>query len=449
VVASLLTRPRASLLEVASGSELGAAALLGAIERRAEQLAELGVRGSGQLVLLLKANSIAFFIDLFACWRNHLTVAPLDPKLSAFELQNLQTLCRPIALLSEGGDTLLVGAAWRELEQSALLLFTSGTTGTPKGVNISTQALETKLTLLRDELGPALDGTLCALPTHFGHGLICNALPALLFGRRLAIAPRFDLEFLPTVPGLLREQQLGFMSTVPAVWTMVEKLKLDFRATPLVRVHCASAPLHAELAATVLTRLPLECHFFNVYGITELAGWFGYRQIVAGERSPGRFDHWPSVERRVSADGELCVRAPFMFSGYFPGPAAPALDAQGFFQTGDLWAGDELKGRTKELINRMGLKIYPQDVERALLLTGALEDVHVCGEEHPLYGERVVAFVVLRPGSSLEELRRALGELLVKSKCPEAYYLVAAVLRNSRGKVTAHERQLMRASMST
>ncbi len=134
------------------------------------------------------------------------------------------------------------------LDDDALILFTSGTTGQPKGVVHTHRSLRARWTSLRDHLGLGpYRRTLCLLPTHFGHGLICNCLFPWLSGCELFIQPPFRPELLAQLGAVVDEHEITFMSSVPAVWRIAERLAKPPQAGSLERVFVGSAPLTAQL----------------------------------------------------------------------------------------------------------------------------------------------------------------------------------------------------------
>jgi malonyl-CoA/methylmalonyl-CoA synthetase len=166
-----------------------------------------------------------------------------------------------------------------------------------------------------------------------------------------------------------------------------------------------------------------------------------------GERRPGSVGlPLPGVELRLAGDrGEIEVRGPNVFDGYWQRPEAnaEAFTPDGFFRTGDLGRIDAdgyvtLDGRAKELIISGGYNVYPRELEDVIRAHPAIEDVAIVGERSAEWGERVVAYAVLKAPLDLDALRRWIGDRLAAFKHPRALYAVDALPRNALGKVQKH-----------
>ncbi|MGH6767210.1 MAG: AMP-binding protein, partial [Bradyrhizobium sp.] len=186
--------------DVGLGLSWDAMALEGQIARRAAVLSQMGV-GRGSVVSIGHGGTARFFADLFATWRVGAAAACLDPSLTPGEIRTVVEFSKSVALLVDGSasvDRLAVPIVdlGREHpgrlggdtppprpDDTALLLFTSGTTGTPKGVVLSFEALRARIDGNIAVIGKApLARSLVSLPTHFGHGLIGNSLTPLMAG---------------------------------------------------------------------------------------------------------------------------------------------------------------------------------------------------------------------------------------------------------------------------
>ena len=165
-----------------------------------------------------------------------------------------------------------------------------------------------------------------------------------------------------------------------------------------------------------------------------------------GERRPGSVGFpLPGVDLRLAPDGEIEVRGPNVFSGYWRRPEATAASFRGdWFRTGDLGAVDpdgyvRIVGRAKELIISGGYNVYPREVEEALLAHPAVVDAAVVGAPDPEWGERVCAFVVAGEDVTDAELDAWSAERLAPYKRPRRWERTAEVPRNALGKIVRHE----------
>ena len=240
-------------------------------------------------------NCLEFFAELMAIWKLGGCAIPVDSRLSAFEVGTLSeaadarfavvddaTRADIVATLENAGSRTVLtsetGAAERDAteirqDRDALILFTSGSTGDPKGVIHTHRSLGARWTSLRDHLpAMAFARSLCMLPTHFGHGLICNCLFPWLSGNDLYITPPFRPDLVTRLGSLIDEHGITFMSSVPPIWKLALKLAKPPQKGSLQRVHVGSAPLSAQAWEDV-RRWTGTRQVCNAYGITETGSW--------------------------------------------------------------------------------------------------------------------------------------------------------------------------------
>jgi acyl-CoA synthetase (AMP-forming)/AMP-acid ligase II len=443
-----IARQAGPIIDGKTGDVLDAAALRRRIDRRKDALAADGLR-AGDRVALAHGNSPDFFVDLAALWALGASAVPVDPSQAAPERDGVLRHSGARRLLAPGRDERLPGADGAAGESDeALVLYTSGTASRPKGVVHTFAGLAAKFAALSAVVDArAWNRVLCLLPTHFGHGLVCNSLWPWLTGRELAVFPSNDLGVLARLGETIDLHRADFFSTVPSIWRWI--LHTGVRPPEggtLKRVHCASAPLEAPLwerAGAWAGGAPVV----NVYGTTETAGWIAGTD--AGERPEdglvGR--GWGcEFEARGARDGvgEIWARTDSLMRGYLGRPdLTSAVVRDGWYRTGDVGRVDadgrvRLKGRLDDMINTAGLKVHPDEVEEVLRGCDEVADVCVFGRPHPVLGEEVAAAVVLR-GGDLPRVRAWCDGRLSPHKAPRQWFPLDRIPRNERGKVSRRQ----------
>ena len=295
--------------------------------------------------------------------------------------------------------------------------------------------------------------SLCLLPTHFGHGLICNCLATLNYGGTLVLCRPFDLDLVGKLWGLVAANKIDWFSTVPTIVRLLLQIaerKGAVRVSSLKFVTCASAPLRKEEIDAFERQFGVP--LLNCYGITETASWtaFSPRDGVRDKSSVGiafgcdiRAANSSGNPLPPNEPGELQVRGPSVMLGYYKNEALTARTIQdGWFCTGDYGRVDEegrvyILGRIKEIIIRAGLNVYPSDIDAILLAHPSIAEGYCVGLEDPILGEKIGAAVVVKEGHSMGEqdvIDHCRGAL-AKYKCPETVRFVDAIAKTSRGKV--------------
>jgi len=459
----------------ASGAEQWCSA--GELEERTRTLAHgmgrLGLE-PGDRVLWSTASSLRAVAANIAALRAGLVVVPVNAAYTERELTHVVGDVRPAlaivddpdraALLSRadgdlvvvtpefeviGGDagvtpdaglgSLVLDAA--QPDDVALIAYTSGTTGAPKG------AVLTHGNLLANSESIALtwrweadDRLVHALPIFHGHGLCVALYTSLLVGSSVVLLPRFDVD---AVLDAANEHRATMFFGVP---TMYHRLAASGRVEELGRLRLAvsgSAPLSAELHRVIGESAGTAV--LERYGMTETL--MTLSNPYEGERRPGTVGFgFPGVEARVEDDGSLFVRGPTVFSGYFERPAATAESfVDTWFRTGDLGVVEDgyvrLLGRSTELIISGGYNVYPAEVEDVLLGHQSVLEVAVTGAPSEEWGEVVCAWVVPDGASppDADALIAYAAQRLAPYKRPRRVRFVDSLPRNSLGKVRRSE----------
>jgi acyl-CoA synthetase (AMP-forming)/AMP-acid ligase II len=447
--------------------------------------------GRGDRVFIHYGNRLEFFADLLAIWDLGASAVPLDPTLTAFQIVNLARAAKPRIslwhpsvdaatardLAAEGVACVISpaigavpttsergGAAHFNLDDEALILFTSGTTGNPKGVVHTHRSLLARWSALRQSLGlEKFRRTLCLLPTHFGHGLICNALFPWLSGQTVLVVPPFQARILPQLGLLIDEHRITCMSSVPSLWTLALRVAAPPRTQTLVRVLCGSAPLSAALWRSIQAWTGTS-EVINAYGLTETGSW------VAGTTAPGVVpedgligEPWGATIRilregstnggftptdcATGEEGRVWIKTPALMREYLGREdLTRSAVAAGWFLTGDIGYLDDrgrlyLRGREREEINKGGIKVHPADIEAAVQELASTLEVCSFAYDDPLYGQNVALALALDPANSesIREIYLGLTARLAPHQIPARWYAVSRIARTANGKIDRQE----------
>ena len=336
---------------------------------------------------------------------------------------------------------------------TALLAYTSGTTGRPKGVPLTHRQLAVSIRAAMAAWRWHPDDVLVhALPLYHQHGL-GGVHAALIAGGTVHIRSKFSAADLVRTAGDTRASVLFAVPTIYQALLASPAALTDGPAGGLRDLRlavCGSAPLSPALAGRlpdVLGRLPLVRYGTTESGLNVSNPVADPRGDTIGVPLPGVLARIQAADRLADpgGDGEIQLRGPHVFSGYWNDPAATeaAFTPDGWFRTGDIGAVDPatghlmIRGRTKEMIITGGLNVYPREVEIALEGHPSVAEAAVAGTPDERWGERVTAWVVLRDGRGFDEatLIAHARALLAGYKCPKRVFLVAALPRNQLGKI--------------
>lgn len=446
------------------------------IARRVALLKKIGV-GPGDRVLIFKSASPGFFADLFAVWQLGGCAMCLSTSLTMTELSNIESFTSPRLLLVDktfssdkaiGTKTVVSELETTEdatylppgfgssIDDDALVLFTSGTTGVPKGVTHSYRSILSRVMLNRNFIGDAvLQRTLCFLPTHFGHGLIGNCLTPLFAGKRLVLSSFNGLSDAARLSEHIDNYGITFLSSVPTNWTLVLKASDTPRKGTLRQISIGSAPLTTNLWNQVIEWSGTK-NVVNMYGITETANWLAGASAARFEPSDGLVgEMWGGLAAVITEDGdiqsegrgELIVQSPSLMKGYLENPdLTRSILKDGWFKTGDNGSISDdgtiiVGGRKDDQINRAGIKIQPEEVESMLEKNECIQEACVFGLLDGLSGEKVAAAIIPNVGKKVDtaKLREWCSARIRRECIPEKWFVVSEIPRNDRGKVSRRD----------
>ena len=483
-----LTPDKLALIDVASGERYSYSHL----NERAARCALLWTRVAGvkrgYRVGMLAHNCVEYVDAFFAAGKSGVILVALNPRQTAHELAHvvrdaglsavmyeralgdtvsaLRSVCDVrvwIALgpgtpdIDYGRETSRMDA--REFvagefgpEDLYCLLYTSGTTGLPKGVMIPHRqviwnAYNTAMCwgLREDDVAPIIT------PMCHAGGLFVFLTPVFAAGGTIALHRGFDAS---EVWGALERYRYTVLMAVPTIFKMLMEAP-SFATANVESVRwliSGGAPLPLYIIEAYQRR---GITFKQGYGLTEVGVNCFAMSAEDSRRKPGsigapmmftdaRLVDAAGNDVRAGEVGELWLRGPHVCRGYWNNPeaTAAAIDDGGWFHTGDEARRDldgffYIAGRAKDMFISGGLNVYPAEIESALLLHPSVEDVAVIGVADEKWGEVGVAFVVTRPGCATTgtELAAFLAERLAKYKLPRRYEYVEALPRTPYGKV--------------
>lgn len=469
------------------------ASLWSDVNELAQFMRSAGVQG-GDRVLIVGESSAAQLAAVFACSILDAWAVVANARLTASELANIENHCTPrmvLATSAVSGDakshalargasvvrfgslslhaTQIESTAVAEAvepnaaDQVAVLIYTTGTTGTPKGVMLTHENLGFSSTGSREARATRPTDIVCmSLPVSHVFGLTSVALAALGAGAQLKLQARFDTN--RTMEALT---EATFFHGVPAMYVRLTEMVeagVPLQAPNLRFIHCGGAALDPSLKRRVETAFGLP--LCNGYGMTETsptvssARYGVYRDdLSVGYLIDGVEARIVDEEGHPVADGksgELQVRGPNVMKGYYRAPdlTKEVLLPDGWLKTGDILRQDSdgalfVMGRLKELIIRSGFNVYPAEVESVLNALPGVSQSCVVGRE--IEGdEQVIAYVEPQQGVTLspETLQAQVREKLVAYKRPQSIVVIEKLPAAQSGKILKHQVKQLAAQLS-
>lgn len=487
-----ITPHRPALVAIPSGQRFTYLELNERAVRCAEFWSGLGI-GRGDRVAILAQNRVEYVDAFFAAGKTGAILVPLSTRLTAHELAEIVADCGVKALIysdssadvvkelrhtgieqwialdhrhdQDDVDYFLAAATvdpkrFRPVrcggEDIYCLLYTSGTTGRPKGVMLPHRMIAFNgyntaacWGLREDDIAPVFT------PMYHAGGLSVFLVPIFTVGGTIVLHEKFDAS---EVWRAIQQERCTVVFGVPTTFKMLMEAP-EFASTDTSSIRwCISggAPLPAYIAERYQQR---GIVFKQGYGLTEVGvNCFSMteRDAVAKVGSIGKPMMYTEArlvdsggsDVRSGETGELWLRGPHVCRGYWnrPEETAAVLDAHDWFHTGDLARQDEegcfyIAGRWKDMFISGGVNIYPAEIERELVQHPAIEDAAVVGVEDQRWGEAGVAFVVSRPGADItgSDVMEHLASRMAKIKLPRQVVFVASLPRTPYGKVLKKE----------
>jgi long-chain acyl-CoA synthetase len=428
----------------------------------------------GDTVGILLLNSQKYVATMLAVWKAGKTAVPLNYLLPPADLGFIikdsgmsglvssqffaQALAAVKPLFGDKGVILMADAPDflpaavpempAEYRDPALYLYTSGTTGRPKGVVLTHDNLIANVESCQ-QAGDFdhRDGFLCLLPFFHTYAITGTVLLPLFSGCKMVLIDRFQ----PTkVLGLIQEHKVSTFLAIPSMFRVLAGTEGDFDVSSLRFPISGGEPMPVPVIEAFEKRFNVP--LYEGYGQTEAAPVVTLNR--PGSRKPGTIGQaLPDVEVAIWDDqnhvlpagqiGEIMVRGRNVMEGYHHLPEETAKTiTSGWLHTGDLGKLDEdgfvtITGRKKDLIISAGENIYPREIEEILSQHPKVKEVAVIGVSDEVRGEVPKAFVIAREGATIEEkeLRAHCREHLANYKIPKYFDIVADLPRTPTGKV--------------
>jgi len=479
VLASAARHPARTALRLGD-AETSYASLDAAAARVAGLLRERGV-GAGDRVAVMLPNLPQFAFAYYGALRLGAVVQPMNVLLKQREVSFLlrdseakvifafeglhehaaagaaMAGAQHILVAFDGFDAVLAqadpvtGVAPRRGDDTAVLLYTSGTTGSPKGAELTHDNLRRNFEISAGlfDIGPD-DVTLGVLPLFHSFGQTCGLNTAISSGACLTLLPRFE-------PGqaleMLETHRVTICEGVPTMYAaMVDHPNVAGRDYARLKV-CISGGSAMPVAVLHACEERFGCPLLEGYGLSETSPVASFNQPGLVRKLGSIGTPIEDVEMRVVDEqdhdvavgevGEILIRGHNVMKGYWRQPEASAHELRGgWMHTGDLARIDEdgyyfIVDRKKDMIIRGGLNVYPREVEEVLHEHPAVSEAAVVAVPHPLLGEDVGAAVVLKAGAQVSEreLRTFVRDQIAVFKHPRHLWFVSELPKGPTGKI--------------
>jgi long-chain acyl-CoA synthetase len=422
-----------------------------------------GILRTGAVVVpmnpLLKAREIAYYLGdsgapvIFA-WHVTAPEVEIGAKEAGAEAILVDPATFPDILATASPAPQVVD---RAAYDTAVVLYTSGTTGHPKGAELTHANLINNVEVSAADLfqlGPD-DLIFGGLPLFHAFGQTCTLNAAIMTGASLTVLPRFDAA---KALGILADERVTIFAGVPTMFSALLHVpdRSDYDVSALRLCISGGAAMPVEVLRQFEDQF--DCIVLEGYGLSETSPVASFNHPDR-ERKPGSIGTpIRGVEMRVvdaagaevpqGEVGEIAIRGHNIMKGYLnkPDATAEAVSADGWFRTGDIGRVDAdgyyyIVDRKKDLIIRGGYNIYPREIEEVLYEHPEVAEAAVVGMPHPELGEEVGAAVALKPGATVtpDELRSYVKSQVAAYKYPRRVWIVDALPKGPTGKILKKE----------
>jgi long-chain acyl-CoA synthetase len=418
------------------------------------------LRAGGVVVpmnVLLKGREVAYYLDdagakMMFAWHDFADAATEGAEKAGAEL----TLVKP----GEIEGVVFAADPFEEVvdradDDVAVLLYTSGTTGTPKGASLTHHNLLSNTEASRKliDIGPD-DVVLGALPLFHSFGQTCSMNAVVSAGATLTLIPRFD-----PVKGLeiIQRDKVTIFAGVPTMYNAFMSVPNadEYDTSSLVTCVSGGAAMPGEILRGFEEKF--GCVILEGYGLSETSPVASFNHREIGRKVGSIGTPIEGVEMKVVDDegnevpqgevGEIVIKGPNVMKGYWNKPEATAeVMRGGWFHTGDMAKVDEdgfffIVDRKKDMIIRGGYNVYPREIEEVLYEHPAVRECAVLGVPDEQWGEEVGAAVALKPGAEAtpEELREYVKSQVAAYKYPRHIWIVDELPKGPTGKILKRE----------
>lgn len=399
-------------------------------------------------------SELAAAMALLGCFAGGVTAVPLSMKYGKIHCKNILEMIKPDAVITDiNGELQVMNLSEAEYtapnDHPALIMCTSGTTGTPKGVMLSEENVLTNIKDISAYLNIGSNDTiLISRPLYHCAVLTGEFLVSLLKGVKICF---YSKEFNPKVIlDLISENQITVFCATPTLFNIMARFKRGRSNSSLKTICISGECMDSETGMRIAQAFP-NADIYHVYGLTEASPRISYLP-------PYLFEHYPdsvgvpldSVSLKIlksdglvadiNEAGVLWVKGGNIMLGYYNSPGQTSSKMKnGWLCTGDIAIVDEngllkIKGRSDDLIIRAGMNIYPQEVEGVLKVDPRVCDVLVYKIDDPNIGVQI-GLKISGDFSNVDEVKQLCIDVLPSFQVPSVIELIEKLPQNSSGKI--------------